>query len=89
MADSAGGKKARKKGLALSAMEQVTEQDGEDEIIDHNNDNEADNNMDQKEETVNNNNFNLSKLNLKEKRKHEKKLSKKEIDDIQNAKTND
>ncbi len=75
MAESAGGKKSRKKGLALSAMEQVTEQDGEDEIIDHNNDNEADNNMDQKEETVNNNKFNLSKLNLKENRKHEKKLS--------------
>ncbi len=45
--------------------------------------------MDQKDEVINNNKFNLSKLNLKENRKHEKKLSQKEIDDIQNAKSKD
>ena len=45
--------------------------------------------MDQKDVIINNNKFNLSKLNLKENRKHEKKLSQKEIDDIQNAKTKD
>ena len=70
-------------------MSQVLEQEVEDELIDHNNDNEADNNMDQKDEVINNNKFNLTKLNLKENRKHEKKLSQKEIDDIQNAKSKD
>lgn len=88
MAESVGVRKSQKK-LALSVMEQVTEQDGEDEIIDHNNDNEADNNVDQKDEVVNKNQFNLSKLNLKENRKHDKKLTQKEVDDIQNAKTKD
>ena len=90
MAESTGGKKvARSKKVNAQIMSQVVEQEGEDELIDHNNDNEADNNMDQKDEIINNNKFNLSKLNLKENRKHEKKLSQKEIDDIQNAKSKD
>ena len=89
MAESVGGKKAARKKMNAKVMQQVLEQEGEDELIDHNNDNEADNNVDQKDEVVNNNKFNLSKLNLKENRKNQKKLSQKEIDDVQNAKTKD
>jgi hypothetical protein len=51
----------------------VIEQDNEEDVIDHNNENEADNAMDKKDELVNSNKFNMEKLNLKGNRKHEKK----------------
>ena len=68
------GRHTRKRGQQDQyLMQEVAEQENEDEAIDHNNDNEADNNMDQKDEIVNKNKFNMANLNLKGNRNHEKK----------------
>ena len=74
-AESTGtrGRHTRKRGQQDQyLMQEVAEQENEDEAIDHNNDNEADNNMDQKDEIVNKNKFNMANLNLKGNRNHEK-----------------
>ncbi len=76
-------------GSALASDNQDDDHNENNEMMDHNNEGEADQDIDQKEEAVNNNKFNIKNLNLKSNRIHEKKYTKEERVAIEESKSQD